>query len=112
MHDLTIDPLQSSAACAHASWHATSRRWAIKISTLAEGMKIGVDHERWSGFGSRGEMMKSRRNEHAKEMRRRNEAFCATFPAPGNCNPNVPVLGHPGVRRHNHHRTGFHAPLL
>ena len=75
-------------------------------------MKIGVDHERWSGFGSRGEMMKSRRNEHAKEMRRRNEAFCATFPAPGNCNPNVPVLGHPGVRRHNHHRTGFHAPLL
>lgn len=77
-----------------------------------QDLKVGTDHTRWSGFDTRSEMIKSRRKARTAEMEQRNAAYCSTFPAPGNCNPTVDVLGPPGVRKHNHHRTGFHAPLL
>lgn len=81
-------------------------------ASARDTLMIGSQQQRWGGLASRQELLKTRRQQKEDAARQWNHDHCATFPAPGCVRQHVPIHGPPGVRPSNHHRTGYHAPLL
>lgn len=81
-------------------------------ASARDTMMIGSRQQRWGGLASRQELLKTRKKQKEEDARNWNHDHCATFPPPGCVRQHVPIHGPPGVRPSNHHRMGYHAPLL
>lgn len=99
-------------ASKYSSGQVTARTNRDVTDDARPGFKVGSDHARWSGFESRSDLIKARSQGRNRAAVQRLDGYASSFPPPGNCNPNVTVLGPPGVRPSQHHRNGYFAPLL